>query len=66
MRSDRQLFVKEVKRILKSDGQAYISLGGTPPFGYVDKAEWEKILEGFTIRRGGSYKEMWAVVSLKQ
>ena len=66
MRSDRQLAVKEMRRILKQDGQVYMSLGGGPPFGYVDEAEWEKILEGFAVHRGGSYKEKWAVVSLKQ
>jgi SAM-dependent methyltransferase len=66
MKIDRQLSVNEMKRILKPDGQIYMSLGGTPPFGYVDKAEWEKILEGFKVQRGGSYKEKWAVVSLKQ
>ena len=66
MRSDRQLSVNEMKRTLKASGQVYISLGAGPPFGYVDEAEWEKILEGFTVHRGGSYKEKWAVVSLKQ
>jgi hypothetical protein len=66
MAYDRQLSVNEMKRILRPDGQVYMSLGVGPPFGYVDKAEWEKILEGFTIQRGGSYNEKWAVVSLKQ
>ena len=66
MAYDRQLSVSEMKRILKPNGQIYMSLGAGPPFGYVDKAEWEKILEGFTVQRGGSYKEKWAVVSLKQ
>jgi len=65
MASDRQLSVKEMKRILKSDGQAYLSLGAPPPFGFVDKAEWEQTLEEFTVeRRGGSF-EKWAVVFLK-
>jgi hypothetical protein len=65
MATGRQLAVEEMKRVLKSDGQIYMTLGGGPPFSYVDKAEWEEILEGFTVQRGGSYKEMWAVVSLK-
>jgi hypothetical protein len=65
MAADRQLSVKEMKRILKPHGQVYMSLGAGPPFGYVDKAEWARILEGFTVQRGGSYKEKWAVVSLK-
>ncbi len=66
MAQDRQLSVKEIKRILKPKGQAYLSLGAGPPFGFVDQAEWENILEGFKIEKGGSYKEKWAVVSVKQ
>ncbi len=66
MAYDRQLSVNEMKRNLKPDGQVYMSLGAGPPFGYVDKAEWEKILEGLIVQRGGSYKEKWAVVDLKQ
>ncbi len=66
MATDRQLSVTEMKRILKSNGQIYMSLGAGPPFGYVDKTEWEKILQGFTVQRGGSYKEKWALVSLKR
>jgi len=66
MATDRQLSVKEMKRILKPGGQIYMSLGAGPPFGYVDQSEWENILEEFTIRRGGSYKQKWALVSPKQ
>ncbi len=66
MADHRQSAVNEIKRILKSRGQAYLSLGAPPPFGFVDKAEWEKILEGFRVKQGGSYKEKWAVVSVKQ
>ena len=66
MAHDRQLSVNEIKRILKSSGQAYLSLGAGPPLGFVNQAEWEKILEGFKVERGGSFKEKWAVVSLKQ
>jgi len=66
MAADRQLSVNEMKRILKSDGQAYLSLGAPAPLGFVDKAEWEKILKEFRVeRRGGSF-EKWAVVFLKQ
>jgi len=65
MATDRQLSVKEMKRILKPDGQIYMSLGAGPPFGYVDQSEWENILEEFTIRRGGSYQQKWALLSLK-
>jgi SAM-dependent methyltransferase len=65
MSENRQLSVNEMKRILKSTGKAYLSLGLGPPIGFVDKAEWERILEGFRVERGGSFKEKWAVVSLK-
>jgi len=60
------LSVKEIKRILKPEGKAYLSLGAGPPFGYVDQEEWGKILEGFRIEQGGSYKEKWALISVKQ
>jgi hypothetical protein len=53
-----------MKRILKSTGQAYLSLGDGPPWGFVDQAEWEKILEEFRVEQGGSYKEKWALVSV--
>jgi hypothetical protein len=66
MATDRQLSVKEIKRILKSNGQAYLSLGFPPPIGYVDKAEWEQTLEGFRVERRGGSIEKWAVVFLKQ
>lgn len=65
MANNRQLSVNEMKRILKSEGKAYLSLGAGPPLGFVDQAEWEKILEGFRVEQGGSFKEKWAVVSLK-
>ncbi len=66
MAYDRQLSVSEIKRILKTTGQALLSLGAGSPFGFVDQAEWEKILEEFRVEQGGSYKEKWAVVSVKQ
>ncbi len=66
MAQDRQLSVSEMKRILKPSGQAYLSLGDGPPFGFVDQAEWEKILEEFRVKQGGSFKEKWALVSVKQ
>ena len=68
MAEDRQLSVSEMKRILKSTGQAHLSLGCGPPFGFMDQEEWEKMLKGFRVEQGGSYsyKEMWALVSLKQ
>ncbi|MFB0565883.1 MAG: class I SAM-dependent methyltransferase [Candidatus Aminicenantaceae bacterium] len=66
MADHRQSAVNEIKRILKLKGQVYLSLGFPPPLGFVGKAEWEEILEGFRVEQGGSYREKWAVVSLKQ
>ncbi|VVB61464.1 Uncharacterised protein [uncultured archaeon] len=66
MTDHRQDAVNEIKRILKPGGQAYLSLGFPPPLGFVNRAELEKILEGFRVkRRGGSFQK-WAIVSLKQ
>jgi ubiquinone/menaquinone biosynthesis C-methylase UbiE len=66
MTNHRQDAVNEIKRILKPGGQAYLSLGFPPPLGFVNRAEWEKILEGFRVeRRGGSFQK-WAMVSFKQ
>lgn len=64
MAMDRPAAVAEIKRILKPMGKAYLSLGATPPWGYVDQAEWSQILEGFQVQEGGTYKERWAIVSL--
>ena len=64
MPEGRQLSVKEMKRILKPTGRAYLSLGAAPPFGLVEEAEWREILRGFKVEQGGSYREKWAVVSL--
>jgi ubiquinone/menaquinone biosynthesis C-methylase UbiE len=41
--------VNEIKRILKPEGKAFLSLGMPPPFGFVNRTEWEKILEGFRV-----------------
>jgi len=65
MASGRQMSVNEMKRILKPEGKAYLSLGAPPPFGMVDKAEWEQTLEGFRVERRGGSMEKWAVVNLK-
>lgn len=65
MAVDRSAAVAEIKRILKPTGYAYISLGATPPWGYVDEAKWGQILEGFRVVDGGIFKEKWAIVTLK-
>ena len=66
MADNRQLSVNEIKRILKSEGKAYLSLGAPPPLGFVDKAEWEQILKEFRVERRGGPIQKWAAVSLKQ
>jgi 2-polyprenyl-3-methyl-5-hydroxy-6-metoxy-1,4-benzoquinol methylase len=62
MAVDRPSAVAEIKRILKPAGQAYLSLGAVPPWGYVDRAEWSQILEGFRVDEGGAYEGRWAIV----
>jgi hypothetical protein len=59
MVNHRQEAVSEIKRILKPRGQAYLSLGALSPLGFVDRAEWEKILNGFRVERNGV---RWAIV----
>jgi SAM-dependent methyltransferase len=69
MSDQRPLAVNEIKRILKPNGQAYLSLGGPRPLGFVNRAEWEKILEGFRVKRRGRFLfgfQKWALVSAKQ
>jgi ubiquinone/menaquinone biosynthesis C-methylase UbiE len=65
MAEDRPSAVKEIKRILKPFGKAYLSLGSPPPLGFVDRSEWERILEGFIVERRGGFLQKWAVVSKK-
>jgi ubiquinone/menaquinone biosynthesis C-methylase UbiE len=66
MAHHRPSAVNEIRRILKPRGQAYLSLGSPPALGFVDRAEWEKILEGFKVERRGGFLQKWAVVSTKQ
>jgi ubiquinone/menaquinone biosynthesis C-methylase UbiE len=63
MENDRMLAVKEIKRILKPQGHAYISLGSPPPFGLVNQVEWNEILSMFIVEEGGIYKELWVIVT---
>jgi ubiquinone/menaquinone biosynthesis C-methylase UbiE len=62
MADHRQDAVSEMKRILKPGGQAYLSLGFPPPLGFVNRAEWEKILKNFKVERRGGYFQKWALV----
>jgi ubiquinone/menaquinone biosynthesis C-methylase UbiE len=66
MPGNRESAVKEIKRIMKPDGKAYLSLGLPPPLGHVNRAEWEKILEGFRVERRGGFLQKWALVSANQ
>jgi ubiquinone/menaquinone biosynthesis C-methylase UbiE len=61
----RPTVVKEIKRILKSTGQAYLSLGSYPPFGFVIREEWKKILSGFKVELRGGFLQPWALVFKK-
>jgi ubiquinone/menaquinone biosynthesis C-methylase UbiE len=65
MAGNRQSAVNEIKRIMKLDGKAYLSLGSPPPLGHVNRVEWEKILEGFRVERRGGFLQKWALVSPK-
>ena len=65
MSENRQLSVNEMKRILKPTGHAFLSLGAPPPLGFVDRAEWERILEGFIVERRGGFLQKWAAISKK-
>jgi ubiquinone/menaquinone biosynthesis C-methylase UbiE len=66
MAGNRPLALNEIKRIMKPSGKAYLSLGMPPPLGHVNRAEWEKILEGFRVERRGGFLQKWALVSAKQ
>ena len=65
---ERDSAVREIKRILKPGGRAYISVA-KGPWSYVTRADWEGILDGFRVERKGSQgfviADRWAVVSLK-
>jgi ubiquinone/menaquinone biosynthesis C-methylase UbiE len=66
MAEHRESAVNEIRRILKPTGLAYLSLGWPPPLGFVGRAEWERILEGFSVKRRGGFIQKWALVSKKQ
>ncbi len=65
MENDRGSAVREIQRIIKPGGFAYLSLGAKPPLGLVDEVEWKDILKGFHVKGGGSFEELWALVSLR-
>lgn len=63
---DHEGALKEMRRILKKDGLIYISVTKTflgRDNKSVDKKEWGKILEEFTVLKSGeSLTERWALV----
>jgi ubiquinone/menaquinone biosynthesis C-methylase UbiE len=65
---ERGAALAEIKRILKPDGLAYLSVA-TGPWSYVGRADWEHILGEFKVieRRGSSrgIGDRVAVVALK-
>lgn len=64
MPQDRDAAVGEIRRVLKPGGRAYLSLGFPPPLGHVNRAEWDRILAGFRVRRRGrGWRTQWALVS---
>jgi len=65
MADHRPSAVNEIKRILKPGGQAFLSLGFPYPLGFVNRAEWKKILEGFRVERSGGIIQKWAMMSVK-
>jgi ubiquinone/menaquinone biosynthesis C-methylase UbiE len=60
--------INEIRRILKPKGLAYLS-AARGFYSYMNKAEWERILEEFKVeRRGDGFSwiaERWAIVSTK-
>jgi ubiquinone/menaquinone biosynthesis C-methylase UbiE len=61
---DHESAVNEIKRTLKPNGKAFLS-AARGFMSYVDKAEWEEILEGFKVE-GRNYESLledrWALV----
>ena len=66
---DHEAAVSEIKRVLKQEGMAYLSVA-KGPWSYVDRAEWERILEGFAVVRRSDgcsvLSDRWAVVTPKK
>jgi ubiquinone/menaquinone biosynthesis C-methylase UbiE len=63
------LAAREIGRILKPDGLAYLSVA-RGPWSYVGEAEWEEILAGYRVERRGDgfpwIAHRWAVVRPKR
>ncbi len=66
--ADQQSAVREIKRILKSGAKAFLKVA-KGSISYVDRPEWETILEGFEVERrnyDSFLRDRWALVSNKQ
>jgi ubiquinone/menaquinone biosynthesis C-methylase UbiE len=65
---DHQSAVNEIKRIMKPNGKVFLSVA-KGSMSYVDREEWEEILEGFKVERRNFesfFKSRWAIVSKVQ
>ncbi|MGB7054917.1 MAG: class I SAM-dependent methyltransferase [bacterium] len=64
---DHESTINEIKRVLKPNGKALFR-AAKGFISYVDKAEWEKLLEGFEVERRNYesfFEDRWALVSKK-
>ncbi len=62
---DHEAALHEIERVLKPDGKAFLQVS-KGSMSYVDRAEWEAILEGFAVERRNAeafFEDRWAVVS---
>jgi ubiquinone/menaquinone biosynthesis C-methylase UbiE len=66
--AEHESAVREIKRVLKPGGRAFLSVAKVP-MAYVGPDEWETILDGFEVRKRGEgfplLGHRWALVSLK-
>jgi ubiquinone/menaquinone biosynthesis C-methylase UbiE len=63
--ADHQSAVSEIKRILKFDARAFLKVA-RGSMSYVEKSEWEAILNGFRVERrnyDSFLRDRWALVS---
>lgn len=65
---DHESTISEIKRILKPGGKAYFR-AARGWINYVDKEEWEQILEGFEVKQRNYeslFDDRWALVAKKR
>jgi len=56
----RETAVKEIKRILKPSGKAFLS-AARGSYSYMNDEEWEKIISGFKVKRREDKKSFYSV-----